>query len=182
MTDRTGREERRMCGARAVMPLGLVSLVLDAMPGARDPLEMETLLRCPLEEHTTGWHYDVVWQLDDPDSGDMWALWADGDAPDLVVIQPDCSARCRTSVPNTTREAGRSGGESEVCALFALHPGGHSFEFTDPQYADLRLAAACNELRAVIARQSRSSDDDHEAGPTCRPPVERSARPDGTRE
>ncbi|MFD9719802.1 hypothetical protein [Streptomyces sp. NPDC059076] len=176
MTDRTNREERRMCGARAVMPLGLVSLVLDATPAARDPEALETVLRCPLEAHATGWHYDVVWQLDDPDSGDMWALWAEGDTPELVVIQPDCSARGRASGPNTVPGEARSAAhgrksaaQNEVCSLFALHPGGHSFEFTDPHDEDLRLAAACHELRAVIARQAQSPPDGLGERPSRRP-------------
>ncbi|MCM2390082.1 hypothetical protein [Streptomyces albipurpureus] len=134
--------QRRVCGVRAVLPLGLVALVLESTPTAGDPLDVETSLSCPLEEHATGWHYDLVWELDDPGNGEMWALWSDGGEPELVVIQPDCPVR-----------NGRSGVEGEACTLFAWHSGGHSFEFIDPHHDEVLLSAVCAGLKAAVAKR-----------------------------
>ncbi|MGW6454769.1 hypothetical protein ACWF94_02375 [Streptomyces sp. NPDC055078] len=115
------------CGAAATLPLQLLVLALEIVPGAPGhPLEVTTRLRCGLEAHTEGAHFDLVRGLDDSDHGEVWARWEDGRVPECVAVLPDCPA-----------DNGRPGGGNDGCTLFEKHPGGHSFAFADPEYGHL---------------------------------------------
>lgn len=108
-------------------------------PDAGDPLYVETFLRCKLAAHTTGRHHDLVWQLDDSRQGEMWAAWADGRAPESVLLLPDCPAH-----------NGRSDQNDEACTLFARHRGPHSFDLCDPEIEAIRATPEYGRLTAEI--------------------------------
>jgi hypothetical protein len=127
---------RRICGATVTLPLSVLAQVLVVVPGERaHPIHVVTGLRCALESHATGRHYDLVRQLDDASMGEVWVSWEAGAEPDRIGILPDCPAL--STVPgavDTGRPGGASADDSEACVLFAGHPGGHSFDFRDPEY------------------------------------------------
>ncbi|MFH8614200.1 hypothetical protein ACH4E8_03865 [Streptomyces sp. NPDC017979] len=119
--------ERRVCAALATLPLQLIVLTQDLWPDPpAHPIQIVTGLRCALEEHDDGPHFDLVRELDDHDgdgSGGIWAHWENGIEPSCVKIRQDCSM-----------DNGEPGAANDACTLFAEHPGGHSHEFSDPEY------------------------------------------------
>ncbi|MEU9603218.1 hypothetical protein [Streptomyces sp. NPDC048057] len=122
--------DRRVCAALATLPLQLIVLTQDLWPDPpAHPIQIVTGLRCALEEHDTGPHFDLVRELDDRSDGDddrasgIWARWKSGIEPSCVTILQDCSIH-----------NGKPGGANDACTLFAGHLGGHSHEFTDPEY------------------------------------------------
>ncbi|MGW6459238.1 hypothetical protein ACWF94_25495 [Streptomyces sp. NPDC055078] len=149
----------------------MTALLLAASPGAGDPLEVETSLRCGLEEHHGGMHYDLVWQLNNPRGGEMWATWVNDRAPENVLLLPDCPAVNGKPLPH-----------DEACTLYALHPGGHSFAFRDPEADATRSTPEYHELGAHIdALLSRPPGPRHLSRALTRPglskPLTRSGRP-----
>ncbi|MEO3974106.1 hypothetical protein [Streptomyces sp. CAU 1734] len=123
--------DRRICGASATLPLQLTVLAIEIAPDAgAHPLRIMTGLRCGLEAHSTGFHSDLVHEIDEMDAGAVWAHWKDGRPPRVVEILADCES-----------DNGEPEGANEACTLFDGHAGGHSFEFSDPDY-DAVLACA----------------------------------------
>ncbi|GAA2222663.1 hypothetical protein GCM10010232_03870 [Streptomyces amakusaensis] len=117
-------ESRFVCAATVRLPLQLVVLALEITPDERGhPMEVATELRCGLEEHADGAHFDLVRELDDASGGEVWTRWEEGQVPEGVAVLADCGA-----------DNGRPGGENEACALYRGHGGGHSFEYADPEY------------------------------------------------
>ncbi|MEU5977156.1 hypothetical protein [Streptomyces sp. NPDC047315] len=116
--------ERRVCAALATLPLQLIVLTQDLWPDPpAHPIQIVTGLRCALEEHDTGSHFDLVRELDDGEGSGIWARWKSGIEPSAVTIQQDCPIH-----------NGKPGAANDACTLFAGHSGGHSHEFTDPEY------------------------------------------------
>ncbi|HEY5833459.1 hypothetical protein [Streptomyces sp.] len=115
----TGAADGRppVCGARAYLPEALVPLALRLETRADRATErdVERHLRCTLESHEAGPHWELVMDLDGPDTGSVWTYWADGSAPESVVVLPDCP-----------------GADGQPCTEYARHPGGHSPELHDP--------------------------------------------------
>ncbi|MET8826509.1 hypothetical protein ABZX40_28280 [Streptomyces sp. NPDC004610] len=126
---------RQVCGVPGRMPVDLVALMLAHIEDSSDlRVSVRVDLRCSLEEHDTGPHHDLTWELDTPSVGEVWAEWTDETA-ERVVVRPDCYT-----------SNGGVGGADEVCTLFAGHPGCHTFEYVDPQcpshvYPDLWMSA-----------------------------------------
>ncbi|MFI1015495.1 hypothetical protein [Streptomyces sp. NPDC020965] len=118
--------EARICGAFATVPSSLFADMLAI--GNGDFRDMVRHLRCRLEAHPPGFHFDLVWQLDDARQGEMWAIWSDGRDAEAVFIRPDCP------------------GGTDACTLFAQHPGRCSFDFSDP-VAEVLLAGLESEMR-----------------------------------
>ncbi|MFI6285939.1 hypothetical protein ACIBCM_14465 [Streptomyces sp. NPDC051018] len=135
-----GHEPRHICAARARLPLRLIVLALDIVPeDPGHPLELVTALRCGLEAHSAGPHFDLVRELTDARRGEVWARWENGREPDGISILGDCPA-----------DNGEPGPSNDGCTLFAEHRGGHSFEFSDPEYDAIRTSPAYEELREEI--------------------------------
>ncbi|MFI1012804.1 hypothetical protein [Streptomyces sp. NPDC020965] len=109
----------RICGAFAQVPSGLHGDMRAI--GNGDLADAVSHLRCRLEAHPPGFHFDLVWQLDDARHGEMWAIWIDGHDADAVFIRPDCPG-----------QGGMSGYGDEACTLFHGHPGKCSYAFADP--------------------------------------------------
>ncbi|MFF0447010.1 hypothetical protein ACFYT4_11440 [Streptomyces sp. NPDC004609] len=145
--------ERHICAATANLPLRTMVLVLDIVPDEDvHPMEIVTGLRCGLEAHTSGPHGDLVRELNDASRGEVWVLWECGREPDVVAVLPDCPA------VNTL-----PGAEVDACTLFDSHPGGHCFEFSDPEYDAIRASPAYDRLQAEWdERLSVSRRDDGE--------------------
>ncbi|MEU9603151.1 hypothetical protein [Streptomyces sp. NPDC048057] len=119
---------RRICADLATLPLQLVVLTQDMWPDPpAHPIQIVTRLRCALESHEKGPHFDLVRELDDSEENEVWAQWKTGRDPSAVTLLRDCPA-----------DNGAPGGAHEACVLFAGHPGGHSYEFTDPEYDAIR--------------------------------------------
>ncbi|MFE0425334.1 hypothetical protein [Streptomyces sp. NPDC058953] len=117
-------EERMICAALARLPLQLIVLTQEMAPDPPvHPIRIMTSLRCALESHGTGPHYDLVREQDEAEDGAVWARWSTGIEPSAVGILRDCPA-----------DNGAPGAENDACTLFAGHPGGHSFIFSDPEY------------------------------------------------
>jgi hypothetical protein len=136
------RPGRHICGATAVLPLRTLVLVLDLVPGRpAHPFEVVTGLRCALEAHTEGPHHDLVRELADARRGEVWTWWEEGGEAEAVAVLPDCSAL-----------AGAGGPADDACVLFAGHPGGHGFEFRDPEY---EAVLESPEYRALLAETER---------------------------
>lgn len=115
------RGERFICGRRILVPDALVGTVLD-LAAADDVFgytreDMFATLVCTIEVHRGPVHYGAVLNLRGPEAGTLWALWRDGAEPSAVIEIPDCPAG---------REV------DEPCSEFAGHPGGHSWELSDP--------------------------------------------------
>ncbi|MFI6289384.1 hypothetical protein ACIBCM_32345 [Streptomyces sp. NPDC051018] len=122
--------ERYICAATASLPLRTLVLVLDIVPDDDvHPMEIVTRLRCGLEAHGSGPHFDLVRELKDASRGEVWVHWEHDEEPDSVVVLPDCPA-----------VNSRPGAEVDACTLFASHPGGHCFEFSDPEYDAVRVS------------------------------------------
>ncbi|MFJ4772519.1 hypothetical protein ACIP88_26010 [Streptomyces uncialis] len=144
---------KRMCGATARLPLELIVLALDItpeMPG--HPMEVATGLRCPLEAHTTGQHHELVRELGVPERGEVWARWSDGQVPDGLDVLADCPA-----------DNGLQGPDHDICTLYTGHPGGHSWEFPDPEYEAIVHSSAYERLQAEVDRylgRDRNTTDD----------------------
>ena len=116
-----------VCGARAYLPGRLVpQAVALAAPGTAEAGDVQRHVRCTLQAHAGGLHAGFVMQLDGVDTGSVWTHWTRGTLPAAVVVHPDCPA---THPP--TREP---------CCEYAGHPGGHTYEITDPD--DLADAVA----------------------------------------
>ncbi|MGW1977454.1 hypothetical protein [Streptomyces sp. NPDC001889] len=135
---------RRICGATITLPLRLLVLALDITPAEQGhPLEVVTRLRCGLEEHPDGPHFDLVRELDDASRGEVWTWWDEGRSPEAVGLLPDCPA-----------DNGEAAGANDACALFDGHFGAHSFAFVDPEYeavlASLEFAEAEAEAEAHL--------------------------------
>lgn len=103
-------------GAPACGASGALSTVhLDALARLPRGVLLEVLgagpeLRCSLGRHA-GPHMDVLHEGPDPGCA-MWARWP-GDA---VLSLPDCPV----------------GGAGEGCGQYLSHPGGHTWQLTDP--------------------------------------------------
>ncbi|MGW4030104.1 hypothetical protein ACWEFL_12405 [Streptomyces sp. NPDC004838] len=137
---------RRICAATATLPLPALVLVLDIAPDEPvHPMHVITGLRCRLEFHASGSHFDLVRELEDASGGEVWARWDDGSEPDYVAILPDCPAIDAESGP-----------AADACTLFAGHFGGHCFEFSDPEYDSVRTSPAYDQLKAEIDDRLRS--------------------------
>ncbi|MFF0446957.1 hypothetical protein ACFYT4_11160 [Streptomyces sp. NPDC004609] len=140
-----GTRPRHICAATARLPLPLIVLVLDIVPDEpAHPMEVITALRCGLESHSTGPHFDLVRELTDASRGEVWARWENGNEPDRVSVLADCPA-----------DNGRPGPSNDGCTLFARHPGGHSYEFSDPEYDAMRTSPAYEQLKAEIDNRLR---------------------------
>ncbi|ANW18867.1 hypothetical protein [Streptomyces clavuligerus] len=114
---------RYVCGAPVTLPLQLITLALEITPRLPGhPLEVATDLRCALERHTGGPHFDLVREPGRPDSGAVWTLWEEGSRPECVCLLPDCPV-----------DNGEPGGANEACALYEGHPGVHSYHCADPE-------------------------------------------------
>lgn len=108
-----------VCGERSYLLDSLIPAVLASAPvGAAEPDDVERLLRCTLETHTTGDHHAMVMDLPGPDTGALWAHWTRGHHPTALYALPDC--------PSTDPDTG------EPCCEFAGHSGRHSYQLTDP--------------------------------------------------
>ncbi|MGW6458116.1 hypothetical protein ACWF94_19765 [Streptomyces sp. NPDC055078] len=160
------REQRIVCAAGAVLPLRLLVLALEITAGEPGhPLEVTTRLRCGLEAHGTGTHFDLVRELDDGGEGEVWARWEGDREPEYVANLADCPA-----------DNGRPGGDNEACTLFEDHPGGHSFEFADPEYEPVTAGLPGGPDRrdghgkALARGRAVVPGPPAEAG-ECRPPV-----------
>ncbi|MGW6456400.1 hypothetical protein ACWF94_10805 [Streptomyces sp. NPDC055078] len=128
----------------------MLVLVLDIAPDdSCHPLFVVTGLRCSLEEHEDGPHYDLVRELDGAAYGEIWARWADGGHRESIAILKDCPA-----------DNGRSGGGNDACTLFQWHPGGHSFEFADPEYDEVLTSPEYRQLTEEFAEQLGGTDTD----------------------
>ena len=116
-----------VCGERSYLPtfLGPAALAF-APPGTSSTLDVDRDLRCVLQAHTTGDHYAFVMQIDGHDSGVVWTSWNGEHQPVSLEVRPDCPAT------NPRPDGGD-------CCQYNDHPGGHSFELTDPW--DIPLAA-----------------------------------------
>ncbi|MFJ6659730.1 hypothetical protein ACIQNG_25755 [Streptomyces sp. NPDC091377] len=144
-------QERRICGAGAVMPVDLVALMLAHVEDDSDPGgSVQYMLRCPLEGHGSGPHHALTWVLDDPREGEVWAQWDDGRDPHGFLVLPDC---------NVIGRAQRGGGE-EACGLFAVHPGGHSFEFADPVREAFERSPQYRRVMAAVEERTRRPEPD----------------------
>jgi len=107
-----------VCGERAHLPYEAVEAALKLAPRA-EPDDVERLVRCTLEDHSTGDHFAFVLELDGVHTGSVWARWIRGRLPAAVLVLPDCPA----TGPAPAREP---------CCEFAGHAGGHTWELTDP--------------------------------------------------
>ncbi|MET8827477.1 hypothetical protein ABZX40_22990 [Streptomyces sp. NPDC004610] len=138
------RRRPRICGAMAMMPVDLIAIMFASIQDSSDPTNVRPLLRCHLAQHPAGHHHDLVWELDDPSEGEVWAQWADGHRPDAFRIVPDCNAM---SGP-TPRD--------EACTLYVGHPGCHTWQYSDPeaiqQGGDPRCACPCHRPDGEGAR------------------------------
>ncbi|MGW4033363.1 hypothetical protein ACWEFL_29390 [Streptomyces sp. NPDC004838] len=129
----------RICGALAVLPVRLASVIIETTPDTVGSVYPETFLRCPLEEHSTGPHAALVWQLDDASRGELWVQWDEDGPPSHSLVRPDCPGH-----------NGRTGMREEACTLFAGHFGRHSFELRDPDEEILRAGPEYGLLKAEI--------------------------------
>jgi hypothetical protein len=107
---------RATCGERALLPERLARGASELAHGARDA-DAERHLRCVLEAHTTGDHRAFV--LEGAAAGSVCTRWTRGNPPDAVFVLPDCG----TTGPAPVREP---------CCEFRGHPGGHTWQLTDP--------------------------------------------------
>ncbi|MGW6455946.1 hypothetical protein ACWF94_08455 [Streptomyces sp. NPDC055078] len=147
MTTVVNGEVRRVCAVTATLPLRLLALVLEIAPGERPhPLEVVTGLRCAMEEHADGPHFDLVHELKDAGRGEVWVRWESGCEPECVAVLPDCPA-----------DNGKPDGENDACTLFSEHPGGHSFAFCDPEYDAILASPEYDRLRAEIDAHLRGT-------------------------
>ncbi|MEV7288627.1 hypothetical protein AB0O01_29475 [Streptomyces sp. NPDC093252] len=101
------------------MPFRLIALMFATIQDSSAPQNVQPLLRCLLQAHPTGPHHDLVWELDDPSEGEVWAQWTDGHRPHAFRIVPDCNA---ISGPTP---------DDEACILYTGHPGCHSWHYID---------------------------------------------------
>ncbi|MEU9333266.1 hypothetical protein AB0D49_08875 [Streptomyces sp. NPDC048290] len=101
------------------MPVDLIAIMFVSVKDTA-PDTVARSLRCCLQEHSGGRHHDLVWELDDPSDGEVWAQWADDCPPDTFRTVPDCNTPSEVAAQDT------------VCTLFDGHPGCHTFEYTDP--------------------------------------------------
>lgn len=112
-----------VCGSLADLPAALRDAA-DALTAVEDvePSDVEPKLRCVLQAHVEGDHEALVQELTGVHSGSVWTSWSDGQGPAELVVRSDCSAR-RTD---------------DACCSYAHHPGGHSYEVSDPWHFDRR--------------------------------------------
>lgn len=108
---------RHVCGSTAGMPQRFVGRVLDLAPGYR-PEDVERDLRCTLEKHSIPIHHALVLDLEGPEVSGVWAVWDSGDMAFSLAVLPDCLEKSRDGM--------------QSCAEFAEHPGGHTWELTEP--------------------------------------------------
>ncbi|MEU9333861.1 hypothetical protein AB0D49_11975 [Streptomyces sp. NPDC048290] len=133
------------------MPVDLIAIMFVSVKDTA-PDTVARSLRCCLQEHSGGRHHDLVWELDDPSDGEVWAQWADGCPPDTFRTVPDCNS-----------------GQDTVCTLFDGHPGCHTFEYTDPVAEAIRsdpeFQREAGRLRKLIDRHiPRQPSGDGDAG------------------
>ncbi|MFJ3858134.1 hypothetical protein ACIPRL_18055 [Streptomyces sp. NPDC090085] len=133
--ERTLMLGRYVCGATAQLPeaLALAALEIEGF-ALGSPESVKTYLRCTLE-HADGPHRDIVRDL----SGDsaVWTEWTQDNPPEIVRVRLDC--------PFTDRSPGGTG---DGCSQYKGHPGGHTWEISDPLYASVQ-ARAPEILRAA---------------------------------
>lgn len=109
-----------VCGQRARLTDRLVAAALECAPaGSASADDVERDLRCTLQAHATGGHHAFVLDLDGRDTGAVWARWEGSGGSPALTVRPDCPAR--TPLP-----------PGDACCQYADHPGGHSYELTDP--------------------------------------------------
>lgn len=113
---------RYVCGARYEASVSELCTLVGARMSdyirlAAGP-ESAIALRCVLETHA-GPHADLL--LDVRTDAALWACWPQDGFPDRVQWLPDC--------PSADQ---RPGGTGDGCCHFLDHPGGHSWEITDP--------------------------------------------------
>ncbi|MET8829041.1 hypothetical protein ABZX40_16210 [Streptomyces sp. NPDC004610] len=100
------------------MPIDLVALMLAHIPDDSDPrVSVSAELCCLLEEHESGWHQDMTWELNDASRGEVWAVWPEAGPAERVFVLPDC---------NTLSGDGQG---DVACILYVGHPGCHTFEY-----------------------------------------------------
>ncbi|MFE4666793.1 hypothetical protein ACFRI7_18385 [Streptomyces sp. NPDC056716] len=139
------RPRPRVCGATAMMPVGLIAAMFASIHDSSTPGNVRPVLRCQLQEHSGGRHHDLVWELDDAGQGEVWAQWTDGHRPDTFLVVPDCNT---LSGPTP---------KDEACILYAGHPGCHTWQYTDPEHEAIENSpefqrALSDVLTAVIQR------------------------------
>ncbi|MEU3598313.1 hypothetical protein ABZ714_06180 [Streptomyces sp. NPDC006798] len=140
---------RTICAAQARLPLQLIVLTQELQPDPPvHPIRIMTSLRCALESHPEGPHYDLIREHDSAEEGAIWARWITGITPSAVGILRDCPA-----------DNGAPGADNDACTLFAGHPGGHGFEFSDPEY------------EAALASPEYLELDEQFGGPTSARPT-----------
>lgn len=93
--------------------------------------------KCWLEsEHDGEDHRSLI--TDGNAGKDIWISWSDGHLPQIIMELGPCTAR---------EEEGM-----DSCALFDRHPGGHIWEFRDPEHEAVAqyLKANPDEVRAML--------------------------------
>lgn len=114
-----GDPPRAVCGERGRLPVQLVpEAMAHAAAGAAAADDVERHPRCMLEAHTVGDHFAFVMELDGPGTGAVWTRWSRDGPPAVLLVLPDCPA-----TEADTREP---------CGEYDGHPGGHTYELTDP--------------------------------------------------
>lgn len=104
---------RTACEAFAYLSLRLRIAIVREYPSADWEL-LADYLSCALAPHSGDAHHAVAYDhFPGPDSGALWTTWRAGAPPRTFALRPDCPAQ---SPANT------------ACALFATHPGPHSWE------------------------------------------------------
>ncbi|WP_328967896.1 hypothetical protein [Streptomyces sp. NBC_00239] len=109
---------RYVCAVKALVPPATRLLLLRAA-GVVDldlweHVMQVPVLRCGLETHD-GPHWTLLYEA--ADSTCCWLRWEDGSPTGRVAALPECPASLDASTP---------------CELFRMHPGGHTWEVTDP--------------------------------------------------
>lgn len=128
---------RYVCDAR-IFVFGWELELLARMRGA----DAETIrdvakngpLRCTLETHE-GPHAEMVREGSAGEA--LWVRWEDGSRPHEVRWLPDC--------PKTGVAAD---GVDDGCCHYLNHPGGHTWEVTDPEFEMVKaIVPAVRDLR-----------------------------------
>ena len=128
MTSMDWRRSPRVCDEAILLPVPLIVGAWRFDPtGTTTFDDIEDRPVCPLAETHSGPHYGLALELPGVDTGSVWAVWARGAEPALILL-PDC--------PATTAD------RTEVCGLWDQHPGLHSWQLYDREAALARARLA----------------------------------------